>query len=464
MPNDRLSAGGEGAINKKWVIPGHSRVLTASSVVQVDVSYIHTYIHTKSWSRRGWCRLERASRELSENDNWILIQSPAALQSVGTVTLMAGPVGEGEFRVESDRALLAPVMRAIVKRKLMLSLQAGDLPAFRRHFSLQALHLRGLEVEHISVLPHRLDSGSPNMEVEDFLHQTGLAHVSRRDSAGWWPLHYAAMSGKLPLIEALLRQRADPNRRTAKDEPKMGFPFWVSALDLALCYKHNEVARMLIAARAKLEGGIAPSTTPAAGADNAEGIRILCAARADLRARNLFGMGALETAAGLGCRAALEELVRHTQPSCWELSLALNIAVMNPTGSAEIVEFLVNLRANVDYQYDPRRGLSRLGRLLFAAKSFQHTWGKATQLTATAYHSYGRTPLMAALQTAQHEGAAALISLGARLDVKNLRGWTALDFAKEQSIPQWLRQGLEGDTAECDRVTALALPYVETSL
>ena len=170
-----------------------------------------------SWSRR-WCRLERASRELSENDSWILIQSPASLQIVGTVlSLMTGPVGEGEFRVESDRALLAPVMRAIVKRKLMLSLQAGDLPAFRRHFSLQAVHLRGLDVEPICVLPPRCDSSSPNTEVEDFLHQNGLTHVSRRDSAGWWPLHYAAMSGKLPLIEALLGQRADPNRRTAKD-------------------------------------------------------------------------------------------------------------------------------------------------------------------------------------------------------------------------------------------------------
>ena len=152
-----------------------------------------------------------------------------------------------------------------------------------------------------------------------------------------------------------------------------------------------------------------------------------------------------------------------TRPGCWELSSALQAAVANRGGSAEIVEILVNLRADVDFQFDPRRALLPLGRLLFAAKSLQHTWGKATQLTATAYHSYGRTPLMGALQSAQHEGAAALIALGARLDIKNLRGWTAMDFAKEESIPEWLHQGLEGDTAECDRVTALALAYVEAS-
>ena len=413
-----------------------------------------------SWARRGWCRLERASRELSENDSWIKIQSPAALQIVSTAYsfLVTGSVGEGDFTVESDRALLAPVMRAIVKRKLMLSLQAGDLPAFRRHLSLQTVHLRGLGLEPISVLPPRADAVSQDGKVEDFLHQNGLTHVSQRDSAGWWPLHYAAMSGKLTLIEALLQERADPNRRTAKDEPKLGFPPWVSALDLAVSFKHNEVARALIMAQAKLEGGIQPSTIYAAAADNAEGIRLLCTARGDPRARNLFGQRPLECAATLGCRVALEELVRSTSPSGWELSLALQTAVLNLGGSAEIVEFLVNLRADVDFQYDPSRDLSRFGRLFSWAKSLQHTWGKPTQLTALTYQCYGRTSLMGALQAAQHEAAAALISFGARVDIKNLRGWTAMDFAKDVSIPQWLQQGLEGDTAECDRVTALTLP------
>ena len=429
----------------------------------IDCPHEGKVLSTTSWARRGWCRLERASRELSANDSWILIQSPAALQIVGTVlSLMTGSVGEGEFTVESDRALLAPVMRAIVKRKLMLSLQAGDLPAFRRHLSLQTVHLRGLEVEPISVLPPRADAVSQDGKVEDFLHQNGLTHVSQRDSAGWWPLHYAAMSGKLTLIEALLQERADPNRRTAKDEPKLGFPLWVSALDLAVYYKHNEVARALIAAQAKLEGGIQPSTNYAASADNAEGIRLLCTARGDPRAQNLWGYGPMDCAGSLGCGVALEELVQQACPSRRELSFVLQLAVINRGGSAEIVEFLVNLRANVDFQYNPRRDLSRFGRLLFAAKSFQHTWGKGTTLTAHTYHSYGMTPLMAALQSAQHEGAAALIALGARVDIKNLRGWTAMDLAKDVSIPHWLRQGLEGDTAECDRVTALALPCVET--
>ena len=42
------------------------------------------------------------------------------------------------------------------------------------------------------------------------------------------------------VIQGLLQKRADPNRKTSKDEPKLGFPPWVSALDLAAFYKHND--------------------------------------------------------------------------------------------------------------------------------------------------------------------------------------------------------------------------------
>ena len=31
--------------------------------------------------------------------------------------------------------------------------------------------------------------------VAEFLHQNGLRRVGEADRAGWWPLHYAALSG-----------------------------------------------------------------------------------------------------------------------------------------------------------------------------------------------------------------------------------------------------------------------------
>ena len=47
-------------------------------------------------------------------------------------------------------------------------------------------------------------------------------------------LHYAALLGKETLIEALLQRRADANARTAKDEPKLGFPSRISPLDITV--------------------------------------------------------------------------------------------------------------------------------------------------------------------------------------------------------------------------------------
>lgn len=252
-----------------------------------------------SWSSRGWCRLERASRELSENDSWILIKSSQALEVVGTAgSLVTGSVGEGDFTVESDRARLGKVMKTIVKRKLILSLQAGDLPSYRRHLNLQAAHFRGFDVEPINLLgsspdplslpldPPKRDDGD---EVPRFLHQNGFGKVSSSDAAGFWPLHYAAISGRVPLIEALLKLRADPNRRTSKDEPKLGLPPWLSSLDLAILYKHNDAAQLLISAKSQLEGGLQPTMAVAAIGDNVEGIRLLCASRGKPTSRGKFG-------------------------------------------------------------------------------------------------------------------------------------------------------------------------------
>ena len=54
-----------------------------------------------------------------------------------------------------------------------------------------------------------------------------------------------------------------------------------------------------------------------------------------------------------------------------------------------------------------------LWRILFAAKSVQHRIGKRTQVSCWAYHQARQTPLMAAVMSAQYEGAAALVAAGA---------------------------------------------------
>ena len=124
-------------------------------------------------------------------------------------------------------------------------------------------------------------------------------------------------------------------------------------------------------------------------------------------------------------------------------------------GTAEAVQRLVGLRADIDFQFSARAA-SPFGAVL-AIMSLQHRLGRVTAQTEQFYHYRGMTPLMAAVFSSQHEGAAALIAAGAKLELRNSRGFSAADFAKKRSLPEFLEQGLVGDRSACRRVTAVAL-------
>ena len=281
--------------------------------------------------------------------------------------------------------------------------------------------------------------------VAEFLHQNGLRRVDKADKAGWWPLHYAALAGNLEVLRGLLDERADLQRRTSKDDPMLGLPLWLSALDVTVFYKHHEATRLLLAARAQLEGGTAPAVVIAASGDNPEAIRVLCAAGAEPLARHLLGFSTYQTAAAFGATAAVEELVMQIRPASLDLSRALIYAAGFRGGSAELVQRLIALRADVDFQMNVAHDIGQLGRLLFAGKSLQHRLGWTTGLAVYCYHVQGSTPLTQAIRSAEFEAAAALIAAGARLDLRNCRNWTAADFALGQTIPEFLQLGLEGD-------------------
>ena len=63
-----------------------------------------------------------------------------------------------------------------------------------------------------------------------------------------------------------------------------------------------------------------------------------------------------------------------------------------------------------------------------------------------------------------YECAAALIAAGAQLKLRNERGWTAADFARDRSVPEFLSEAFEGRVEECRRVSLLATGWVEMQL
>ncbi|CAE7750568.1 ANK2 [Symbiodinium microadriaticum] len=426
--------------------PREGKVLTAST-----------------WARRGWTRLERAVREMSPDHTWVLIQGSTKFELAGTVlSFPGGPVGEGDFTLQEDRRRLAPVMQSIIMQRMVHCLRTQDFPGFRRCLNLQHIHFSGFRIDPVGgLLPF-----SGQDAVSEFLHQNGLSNVNKSDSAGWWPLHYAALSGNTEVIKGLLQQRAALNQRTSKDEPTLGIPPWNSALDIAVLHRHprnHEAISLLIAARARLEGGLADPVLPAAVAGNVEAVRLLCDAGGNPLCRDIFGFNALDAAATMGSLGAMQELVKRASPSELQLSAALHVATSSRGGSAELVHTLLALRADVDYQFNLQR-LKPLGRMLYALKALQHRLGHVTALTSSVYHDPGSTPLMHAVRTAQYEAAAALIAAGANLELRNCRGFTAADLAKDASVPSFLQEGLHGNRVECQRVCSLALEAAETPI
>ncbi|CAE7550514.1 anks1b [Symbiodinium sp. CCMP2456] len=415
-----------------------------------------------TWSQRGWCALERTARELSPCSSWILIQSSTCVELVGgRISFPRVSVGEGNFAKEEDRQKLAPVMRNIVMSKIMHCLRVGDLPGFRIQFNAQSVYLRGLDVEPVSsILP---DNNADQADIRDavghFLYQNGLTKINEADSGGWWPLHYAALAGKAEVVRGLLQQRAAVNQRTSKEVLSLGVSRWVSALDVAVLFKRHEAARLLISARANLEGGIVSAMQCAAAADSREAIKMLCAAEGKPLARDLIGISSFDTASSFNCQMAVDELVAQAQLNPLVLSKGLHIATFFRGGSADLVQYLLDLQADIDFRFDMKRDYSRLGRLLVGAKALQYRLGKATALSTLAYHIHGSTPLMQAVRSAQYEAAATLIACGAQLELRNCRGWTAADFAEGQSIPRFLQKGLDGDRSECKQVASLALKH-----
>ena len=119
-----------------------------------------------------------------------------------------------------------------------------------------------------------------------------------------------------------------------------------------------------------------------------------------------------------------------------------------------ILDRLVEACADVDKQL--KQPFSTMLGVLWRSLGFQHRLGKRTRSTTICRNILGCTPLMMAVMAGQDEGVAALISAGARLDIKNCRNKTALDLAYEVSAPDEILDALEGVMGACESMTRMA--------
>ncbi|CAE7594129.1 Ankrd44 [Symbiodinium sp. CCMP2592] len=437
----------------------------------VETSSLGKVFTTFSWNDRAWCRTERVLRELADNDPWIImIKSSTELELTSSFApfFVVQPAGEGRFTDEKDRMKLAPVFQHALLCKMKLLLKRLDVVGYRLLLNKQNVYLRGFDASAVyDLVPESAPNPSLGTDTtacaaQRFLFQNGFTTI-HEFSGGWSPLHFAALRGDPLVIQGLLQLRANVDRWTRKSQPIAGVPPGCTALGICCFFKHHDCMRLLITARARIDSGLHPQISASAVADDSEGIRILCSAGARIFKKNHFGDVALDYCSVFGTTASMEELISQAGPELHQadLSKSLYYAAAGRGGSAEVIMRLVELRADIN-------ATGRVGkplRALLGFKGLQYRFGKRTMVTRWGYHYGGQTPLMAAVMSGQFEGAAALIAAGARLDVRNCRNWTAADFARGHSVPDFLSEALfRGQPEGCIRVTASALANAHVQL
>ena len=162
---------------------------------------------------------------------------------VVTTKVTSISVGEGIFTNSKDRDQLGPVLKATLRAKLVSLMRDGKVEAFRTLLNMQALLLRGLDVEPAADLVPGITLGAAALPewllAESFLFQNGFQQVDEVDGTGWSPLSYAALGGDPEVVQALLLKRADPSTKTRANKPDTTIPSNASAVSIAAFFHNN---------------------------------------------------------------------------------------------------------------------------------------------------------------------------------------------------------------------------------
>eukprot|EP00438_Fugacium_kawagutii_P003554 Skav202740 [mRNA] locus=scaffold1326:355599:356856:- [translate_table: standard] len=371
------------------------------------------------------------------------------------MTSFGGSPGEGTFTLQQDHAKLCPIVKQALKRKLFYFLQTQNISGYRALLNLQSVHLRGFNTEVLSdLVPGFRETDIPGADLlPRFFFQNGFKAINQVDGVGWNPLHYAAMNGDPLLIQGLLENRANLNAKTKKQNPYSGIAPFTTALSISLFFKNHDATRVLLAAGISTSSGFISPFDSACMGNNAEGIRKLLST-GEIRDRSgLFGFSAFEVACAFGSGDAAEMLL-HQQPDT-DVSRGLHMAMVFRGGTAEFVNRLVQLRADVNKQW--KEPFFTIHGIYNYIQALKYSMGRRTTTNMLAYHINGSTPLMLAVMSGQYEGAAALIAAGARLDLRNEHNRSAGDFIRQLSAPTFLMEALDGNTAACRRIAEVAI-------
>ena len=163
------------------------------------------------WCGRGWCRLEQLGNFLSPHQKPLLVvKSPTFVEAYLACGTILTPcwrtsVGEGAFTVDEDRVHLGPVILSMIERRRALALKRGELFHFRILHMLKDKLLRGT------------GTTAPREEsCNDWLHAMRFISATDKDEC-FSAIHYAAVGGRVDIVEALLDAGAGVHVKTTAE-------------------------------------------------------------------------------------------------------------------------------------------------------------------------------------------------------------------------------------------------------
>lgn len=413
-----------------------------------------TVINELTWASRGWCLLEKCVWDLSgRGGSCIVIKSPMHCEMNFWT---AKPPGKGQFSFQEDKRRILGGFQKLIRSRLRLHLTKFDYINFRLLLNQQKYYLRDLcQNAQDSLMEASGHSDAEDQLVSAFLHKNSLPSATFRDASGWSALCYAAQHGDPAVLRALLVLRGNPNERTTKSRDLDQTSKKMPLLSICTRYEHLDAMKLLIQHRAavNVKGIDQPPLHVACAQNSPEAIHLLCDAGADTRLRTFMGVSPVTICACTPAPEALQELLKRQGDA--DLSGSPLFLSAMTRGSTQTTQLLLEARADLDERWAPP--MTDPFGLLCKVKAIEHRMKRmGTRLTTLAYHHYRATPLMAAIICGNFEMAAVLIDEGARLDLKNSRGKTAFDFAREMSAPDFVLDAFEGDMTKCASLASAA--------
>jgi len=393
-----------------------------------------------TWDNRGWCRLEHMARELAKDEGFMIkVETPNHPSLDWNMHGVGKAPGKGKFSFESDRAKVGKVLERVLRTKLEHLLLIRDYHNYRFLLNLCHSIFDGIEDIALNESPVSGFHTDINPEVDPdgyqlayYLHNNHFRHATERDSAGWTPICYAAMKGDVTLVKTLLKHRANVNDCLTKKKQECNLSRNLSVISLATAYQNNDVVKLLVANRAKVNARCNYLATPliwAATSDNADAVSILCEAGVNPKLKVFPDTSPFRVACLMASVRTMKEMLKHFPVS---LRYCLHIAMVF-YGDADTVSSLLEASADVDEQLRIPMSRSVWWSFLKAMNLRHHT--SPSVLTHLAYRNRGATPLMFAIMTGKFEAAKILVEAGARKDLKNDRGRTAMDLLEEMQVP-----------------------------